>query len=67
MLVPSIISKECKKRRKSNSFTSLKLHRSSDFFEALSCQDYEPVYSGRVIKIKVVEVTCEIISDKESI
>lgn len=59
MLVPSIISKERKGKRRATSFASMKVQRSSDFFEVLSCKDYEPVYTGRVIKVKVIEISLE--------
>lgn len=66
MLVPSIIDRDRKAKRKTNTFSTLKIQRAADYFEELSCKNYEPVYSGRVIKIKVIELVYEQIDEERT-
>lgn len=66
MLVPSIIGQDKKAKRKAHTFSTLKIQRAAEYFDALSCKDYEPEYSGRVIKIKVVEVVYDDVDNKRT-
>lgn len=59
MLVPSIITQEREGKDKDASFKTLKVQRSTYFFDSLSCKEYEPVYTGRVIQVEVIKMSVE--------
>lgn len=66
MLVPSVIDRDRKAKRKTDKSSTLKVQRAAEYFEELSCKDYKPVYSGRVIKITEVEGNHEQINEERT-